>query len=92
VASLRQLGIPLAQISVILGLAPEAAAQQVRGYWIAAEAEHAGRRELDDFLVYYGEVNQDSVLTAAAEGSGSPGDGCPQTGMCGGSARIRAGP
>lgn len=46
VASLRQLGTPLAQISVILRLAPEAAAGQVRLCWAAAEAEHADRREL----------------------------------------------
>ncbi len=51
VASLRQIGVPLARIKVILGLAPEAAAEQVDAYWAAAEADHAARRELAGYLV-----------------------------------------
>jgi DNA-binding transcriptional MerR regulator len=51
VASLRQIGVPLAQIQLILGLEPEAAAQQVDAYWSGAEADHAGRRDLAGYLV-----------------------------------------
>jgi DNA-binding transcriptional MerR regulator len=41
VASVRQIGVPLAQIKAILGLDPEAAAEQIGTYWSAAEAGHA---------------------------------------------------
>jgi DNA-binding transcriptional MerR regulator len=51
VASLRQIGVPLAQITVILSLDPEAAAQQVRAYRSGAEADHAARRGLAGYLV-----------------------------------------
>jgi DNA-binding transcriptional MerR regulator len=51
VASLRQIGVPLAQITVILGLPPEAAAQQVGAYWSGTEADHAARRDLAGYLV-----------------------------------------
>jgi DNA-binding transcriptional MerR regulator len=51
VASLRQIGMPLAQIQLILSLAPEAAAAQVGAYWSGAEADHAGRRGLAGYLV-----------------------------------------
>ncbi len=51
VASLRQIGVPLAQIKVILGLEPPAAAEQVVAYWTRAEAEHAARRDLAGYLV-----------------------------------------
>src|ERR1700761_9298004 len=51
VASLRQLGMPLAQIQLILSLEPEAAAAQVGAYWAEAEANHAGRRGLVGYLV-----------------------------------------
>ncbi len=51
VASLRHIGVPLAQIRVILGLPPEAAAQQVGAYWSGAEADHAARRDLAGYLV-----------------------------------------
>ncbi len=51
VASLRQIGVPLAQIQLILGLEPEAAAAQVGAYWAGAEADHAGRRDLAGYLV-----------------------------------------
>jgi hypothetical protein len=33
VASLRQIGIPLAQITVILGARPDAAAEHISAYW-----------------------------------------------------------
>ena len=51
VASLRQIGVPLAQITVILSLDPEAAAQQVRAYRSGAEADHAARRDLAGYLI-----------------------------------------
>jgi DNA-binding transcriptional MerR regulator len=51
VASLRQIGVPLAQIQLILSLEPEAAAAQVRAYWSGAEADHAARRDLAGYLV-----------------------------------------
>ena len=51
VASLRQIGVPLAQITVILGLPPEAAAAQVGAYWSGTEADHAARRDLAGYLV-----------------------------------------
>ena len=51
VASLRQIGVPLAQIQPILGLEPEAAAAQVGAYWSGAEADHAARRDLAGYLV-----------------------------------------
>jgi DNA-binding transcriptional MerR regulator len=50
VASLRQIGVPLAQIQLILSLEPEAAAAQVGAYWSAAEADHAARRDLAGYL------------------------------------------
>jgi DNA-binding transcriptional MerR regulator len=51
VASLRQIGVPLAQIKVILGLDAQAAAEQVADYWTGAEIEHAARRQLVGYLV-----------------------------------------
>jgi DNA-binding transcriptional MerR regulator len=55
VASLRQIGVPLAQIRVILGLDAVAAAEQVGAYWAQAEADHGARRELVGYLV--GQLN-----------------------------------
>jgi DNA-binding transcriptional MerR regulator len=51
VASLRQIGVPLAQIQLILSLEAEAAAAQVGAYWSGAEADHAARRDLAGYLV-----------------------------------------
>jgi DNA-binding transcriptional MerR regulator len=51
VASLRQIGVPLAQIQLILSLEPEAAAAQVSAYWSGTEADHAARRDLAGYLV-----------------------------------------
>jgi DNA-binding transcriptional MerR regulator len=51
VASLRQIGVPLAQIKVILGLEPAAAAEEIAGYWAAVESDHAARRALVGYLV-----------------------------------------
>lgn len=51
VASLRQIGVPLAQIQLILSLEPEAAAAQVGAYWSGAEADHAARQGRAGYLV-----------------------------------------
>jgi DNA-binding transcriptional MerR regulator len=51
VASLRQIGVPLAQIQLILSLEPEAAAAHVGAYWAGTEADHAARRDLAGYLV-----------------------------------------
>jgi DNA-binding transcriptional MerR regulator len=51
VASLRQIGVPLAEIQRILSLEPEAAAAQVTAYWSGNEADHAVRRGLVGYLV-----------------------------------------
>jgi DNA-binding transcriptional MerR regulator len=50
VASLRQIGVPLAQIQLILSREPEAAAAHVRAYWSGTEADHAARRDLAGYL------------------------------------------
>jgi DNA-binding transcriptional MerR regulator len=51
VASLRQIGLPLTAIKVILSLEPDAAAAQVSAYWSGTEADHAARRDLAGYLV-----------------------------------------
>jgi DNA-binding transcriptional MerR regulator len=51
VALLRQIGVSLAKIRLVLSLEPEAAAQQVGAYWSGAEADHSGRRDLAGYLV-----------------------------------------
>lgn len=52
VASLRRVGVPLAQIQVVVGMQPDAAADRLAGYWADAETVHAARRELVDYLVH----------------------------------------
>jgi DNA-binding transcriptional MerR regulator len=51
IAALRQLQVPLAQIKVILPLAPVQAAERVREFWAAIEVEHTGRRALAAYLI-----------------------------------------
>jgi DNA-binding transcriptional MerR regulator len=51
VASLRRIGVPLAQIQLIVSLEREAAAAQVGAYWSGAEADHAARRDLAGYLI-----------------------------------------
>ncbi len=51
IAALRQLGVPLAQIKVVISLPPAEAARQLTAYWSQAEAEHAIRRALAGHLV-----------------------------------------
>jgi DNA-binding transcriptional MerR regulator len=51
IASLRQLQVPLAEIRAILPLEPVQAAERVREYWAAIEAEHASLRALATYLI-----------------------------------------
>ena len=51
IAALRQLGIPLAEIKVVLDLDPERAADRIADYWSGVETEHAARRDLAAFVV-----------------------------------------
>ncbi len=51
VADLRQLDVPLAEITDILALSPEMAAQRIADYWATAESEHSARRELARIIV-----------------------------------------
>lgn len=51
VSALRQIGVPLAQIKPILGLAPADAAKRVAEFWSEIESDHANRAELARRLV-----------------------------------------
>ena len=51
VALLRRTRVPLARIRDMLALDPVTAAEEIRAYWAAAEAEHAGQRVLVGHLV-----------------------------------------
>ncbi len=51
IAALRQLGIPLAEIKIVLALEPEMAADRVADYWSVTESQHAIRRDLADSVV-----------------------------------------
>ena len=51
IAGLRRLGVPLAEIKVVLGLEPKRAADRIAEYWAGVEAEHGARRDLADFIV-----------------------------------------
>jgi DNA-binding transcriptional MerR regulator len=52
VASLRRIGVPLAQVGELLELdSAEAVADRVIAYWSGVEAEHAARRDLAGYLV-----------------------------------------
>jgi hypothetical protein len=48
---LRQIGVPLAQITVILDQPAPAAAELLGDYWTGVESQHAARRELAGYLV-----------------------------------------
>jgi protein phosphatase len=50
IAALRQLGLPLAEIKVVIGLEPGMAADRIADYWSGIETEHAARRNLADFV------------------------------------------
>jgi hypothetical protein len=49
--ALRQIGVPLAQIKVVLGMDAPTAAGQVAAWWTGAEAQHAAGRELASYLI-----------------------------------------
>jgi DNA-binding transcriptional MerR regulator len=51
VASLRQIGLPLAKIKGIVDLPAPVAADQIARYWAAVETDHDARRELANHLV-----------------------------------------
>ena len=46
IATLRELGLPLTEIGLVLSLDGPAAAERIGRYWGNAEADHSGRREL----------------------------------------------
>ena len=51
IAALRQLQVPLAEIKAILLLDPVQAADRVREFWAATDAEHTARRGLAAYLI-----------------------------------------
>ena len=51
IAALRQLQVPLAEIKAILPLEPVQAAERVRAFWAATDAEHTARRALAAYLI-----------------------------------------
>jgi serine/threonine protein phosphatase PrpC len=66
VAWLRRLGMPLARIRQLRGLAPAAAAAGIAAYWAECEADHAVRRDLAAALV--SELSGEETGMTAAEG------------------------
>jgi DNA-binding transcriptional MerR regulator len=51
IAALRQLQVPLAEIKAILPLEPVQAAERVRQFWAATEAENTARRGFAAYLI-----------------------------------------
>jgi DNA-binding transcriptional MerR regulator len=51
IMALRQLQVPLAEIKAILALERGQAAERVREFWAAADAEHTSRRALAAYLI-----------------------------------------
>jgi DNA-binding transcriptional MerR regulator len=51
IAALRQLQVPLAEVKAILPLEPVQAADRVREFWAATDAEHTARRALAAYLI-----------------------------------------
>lgn len=51
IASLRQLGVPLAEVKELLALGPAEMAERVTAWWRDAEARHTAQRELVTALV-----------------------------------------
>jgi DNA-binding transcriptional MerR regulator len=51
IAALRQLGISLSEIKLIVSLEPDAAAREIRQHWHATEVQHAAQRDLASYLV-----------------------------------------
>ncbi|WP_261957089.1 MerR family transcriptional regulator [Streptomyces nigrescens] len=65
VAWLRRLGMPLARIREVCGLAPAAAAEAVAAYWAQVEADTAARRDLAAFLVDQLSRKDPTTMTAS---------------------------
>jgi DNA-binding transcriptional MerR regulator len=51
IATLRQVGVPLAALKELLALDPAQLAEQVTAFWQEAESRHAGQRELVTSLI-----------------------------------------
>ena len=51
IATLRQLQMPLAEIEAVLSLEPVQAAERVRQFWAATDAEHSSRGALAEYLI-----------------------------------------
>jgi len=51
IAALRQLQVPLAEIKAIVALEPVQAAERVREFWAATDAEHTARGALAAYLI-----------------------------------------
>jgi DNA-binding transcriptional MerR regulator len=51
VAALRQIGVPLTEVKVIVGLDPQSGATRIGAYWAEAELGHTARRALANLLV-----------------------------------------
>ncbi|HEY1670051.1 MAG TPA: MerR family transcriptional regulator [Trebonia sp.] len=51
IATLRQVGVPLAALKELLALDPAELAEQVTAFWQEAESRHAGQRELVTSLI-----------------------------------------
>jgi hypothetical protein len=51
VAVLRQIGVPLAEIKVIVALKPKDAAERIAGYWSGVEQDHETRRDIAGYLI-----------------------------------------
>jgi DNA-binding transcriptional MerR regulator len=51
VAALRQVDVPLGEITAILALSPEMAVQRIADYWATAETEHSARRGLVQIIL-----------------------------------------
>jgi DNA-binding transcriptional MerR regulator len=51
IAALRQLQVPLAEIQAMLPLEPVQAAERVREFWAATDAEHTARAALAAYLI-----------------------------------------
>jgi protein phosphatase len=74
VAWLRRLGMPLVAIRRVCEAAQDdraAAAELIRGYWRAVEADTAARRELADFLIAQLSEEKESTMTDKVNAGGA---------------------
>jgi PPM family protein phosphatase len=61
VAWLRRIGMPLARITTVIRLCPDAAAREVAAFWEHVEADVAARRALASFLVEHLAGKEDTM-------------------------------